>query len=395
MMTFKCFMGSLYFCVTIMCTVGAADVKPEDFVDANGNIDEQSLVEYLLWKKDLYYTHRKSSPAQKKEAVAVWLTDLEDHIGAPPPYTVEQVKKAQAPTKDAVRRDVARGLIREPLTLKNGTAVGPVRIRKTVEDWDKDLDDVSGASLGYQDNRLSSSHAWSAEGAVSYPFRRHNDLFRKPDSAFKSTDLTVLPTVSFKVNDLSDTAEGEVEDLVLGIPVSFGGNRKFSAGQWREEWMFHPFFQTDFHGDGEIVGANLEYEPLFQIGAFDVGQWHSFFGSPIAYLLRVRPKLEFSEVIDTSRFIDREEGDTWFRAGATLHLGIRPFGSSSPWELRTEYRFGHDLTDDDDSYSDLFEAKTTYWINENIGLSLRYQDGETPVSDKEIELLSLQLEIKM
>jgi hypothetical protein len=388
-----------------LCIVGSSavpgraaiqDVEPDAFVGGDSLLDQNELRRYHINRENL-------SPDEPltDSRVMVWLGDLRDHLKKEPPYTPDEVRRGENRTKDDVQRLEITGILRRSLTnAPFGEKWGPFRIRKNVDDWNKGLNDVSGASISYQKDWIEKAHTWSSEGALIYPILLTSASDR-PGTAYSSSELWIFPAATWKVSEISNKTN-DVEDLQFQFPISFGGNRRSFAGwhpsapwQWRDELTLSPFFHTDFHGEGKIVGGILNYEALFQFGNFEVGQWHSIGGTKVAYLFRARPKLEFSKVLQGSRFIDRPKGDEWIRGGATLDFGLRPFGKNAPWEIKSSYSSLYNFNGGKDAYSDLFEAKTTYWFNDNVGLSFSFQKGETPISDKAIKLLTLGLEVKL
>lgn len=380
-------------------------VFPEAFAGADNALNREELIEYLLCRKDVTYAtlmgYGGMTAAAKEAATANWLADIEDHIKHSPPYTPAEVRKAEqlpeyVESSGDEKPEPMDGIFENSRELGENGEIGPFRIRSAVEDWSKKLGDVTGATISYQENQLSDSTTWSAKGAIIYPIVFSDGTDRPEGAAFSSFVSAFTPAVNWNIVDVDGTDEGDVQELQFNLPFSLQGNH--SAIELRSELSLAPYYATDLSFDSSIVGASLVYEPIFQIGKhFDVGQFHSLGGKKKgpAYLIRLLPKLDYSNVLETSRFVSRPEGDEWFRAGGKVEVALRPFGKNARWELRGSYGAMWDLEGGDDDFSDLIEAKALFWLSESAGLSFSYQKGQTPVADKDIEMLSLGFELKL
>jgi len=380
-------------------------VFPESFTGTDGVISKEELIEYLLCRKDVTYAKLMSyggtTQAAKEAATANWLADIEDHIKHPPPYTPAEVRIAeQLPEYVEATGDEKPapmdGIFENSRKVGENGKIGPIRVRAAVEDWSKKLSNVTGATISYQDNQLSNTTTWSAKGALIYPIVFSDGTDRPDGAAFSSFTSALTPAINWNFVDIDNTDVGDVQELQFSLPYSLQGNH--SDIGLRSELMISPYYATDLSFQSSIIGASLVYEPLFQIGKnFDVGQFHSITGkkSGPAYLIRLLPKLDYSNVLETSRFVARAKDDQWFRAGGKIEAALRPFGKAARWELRGGYSAMWDLEGGDNNFSDLIEAKALYWLSESAGLSFSYQRGKTPVADKDIEMLTLGFELKL
>jgi hypothetical protein len=163
-------------------------------------------------------------------------------------------------------------------------------------------------------------------------------------------------------------------------------------------WVFQakPYFQTDFSFQDEIYGASASAE--FVGGVFGsqlyIGGFQNLGPSGLQYQLRVIPKLDYSVTERGGPYTDRKPGDDWFRLGGTFSLDLRLGGESfNPLDFGVSYSLLQTVSGSG-GYSGLFKTHVTWWVSENIGPSLEYTKGETPVADKPIDLLALTLELK-
>ncbi len=383
----------------------ADEVLPEPFAGTDGVLSKEEVIEYLLCRGNITYARLMKlggvTPHAKEQAVAGALRDLEEHIGHSPPFTPAEVRQGQQlpefkETNEDEPPKPLDGIFKNSRKVGDHGSIGPIRVRAAVEDWSKDLNEVTGATFTFQNNRLSSTDTWNAQGALIYPIIFKDGKVKDEDSIFRSYVAALTPAVSWNIVDVAGTDTGDAEELKFSLPFSLQGNHR--GARLRSEMMLTPYYQTDLGFDAGIAGASFTYEPLFQIGDhFDVGQFHSLTGkkSGPAYLIRLLPRLDYSNVLETSRFVSRTEGDDWFRAGGKVELAFRPFGENARWELRGSYSAMWNLLDGANEFSDLIEAKALFWLSENAGLSLSYQKGQTPVADKDIDLLTLGFELKL
>jgi hypothetical protein len=90
----------------------------------------------------------------------------------------------------------------------------------------------------------------------------------------------------------------------------------------------------------------------------------------------------------------RKEGDDWFRAGGLgsfdLRLGLKTFQSL---DAGVSYELLQAVSGSG-GHSYLFKTHCTLWLVENAGATVEYSKGDTPVSDKAIDLLTFGLEFK-
>ncbi len=284
----------------------------------------------------------------------------------------------------------------------NNTEYGPIKIRQKVEDWRiKDITKVNGASISYFDDRIENSGTWATQGSIIYPIVGTKQRKNPTSSGPVYEEWALLPSIQWA----RDTNQNELSfKLPISYYVSHTVNRKrdtsgklVGLSEWNDNFYVTPFYMTDFSFEGAMIGVELTYEPIIQVGSqFQTGSWISpFENSDIAYLFRVIPGINYSRVLSESSFIERKENDGKLAITAKLELGFMPFGENIPWEIHGTYDLSYDFTGDSNAYLDKWTANTTWWITDNVGLDLKYEKGDTPLTEKEIDLVTLNFEFRL
>jgi len=159
-----------------------------------------------------------------------------------------------------------------------------------------------------------------------------------------------------------------------------------------------PYFQTDFGIRHEIYGveANVEFVGnVFGSRVFYLGGYQNIGTSGFQYQLRLIPKLDYSVTERGGVHTTRKEGDVWFRLGGTgsldFRLGLQTFNAL---DAGVSYQFLETVSGSG-GYSYLFKAHTTLWLIENVGVTLEYSKGDTPVADKPIDLITFGTRIQI
>jgi len=394
------------------------------FAGGDGVLDIREAALYIAYRDEVPLSKllKPGQLALNSKDVAAALGDQIDDLRSATahgqPWTWQELDSAYPPkkTKSQKLAETPKWRQMEGLTsaIKIGEdgangSLGPIRLRKTADDLTKkDLKDAKGATVGFTYNRLQSGNgAWNSEGILDYPIALIRQL--GPGS---SLEFQAGPAVEWNLAETQEAGKNDVQELGFGLPMIFywtpgrekmtgtykeniaaGGDRIYSAlwiGQVK------PYFQTDFSFNHEIYGieASLEYVGgLFGSRVF-VGGFQNIGESGLQYQLRLIPKIDCSETAEAGEHTSRVEGDDWVRVGALASFDLRLGGASfNPWDLGVSYQFLETVSGDGD-YSDLFKAHITWWLSEHAGISLNYSRGETPVADKEIDLLALNLELK-
>ncbi len=283
------------------------------------------------------------------------------------------------------------------------------RLRGKLEDWAKSLRNVSGATLSYTDDNKEAEQSLSGTGALVYPV-----LISESEKGV-ARDTTLLPHVSWNFKNVANDDESNVEELKFGLPVNWDLQFKYRPKLPQNTWLIYAdlFYLTDFDFEGKVVGLEFSADPHLQFSTIpngidpkqctsercpswlEIGSYRAFSKkTETAYHLSLIPKLRYSEVLTPSPFISRADGDTELAVGADLELSIRPFAGGTGWEFKGGHSFRYDFKADGDEYSELDSLKASYWLSKNVGISLEYEDGRSPITDKEIDHVLLGLEAK-
>ncbi len=281
---------------------------------------------------------------------------------------------------------------------------GPIRLREKYEDWDKELREVDGAFISYSNDRIEDTGIWQSKGALIYPISKIYQPGRdsKDWDRLVFTKLALLPTIQWN-------KQANSEKLSFYLPIDYAVHHRIktkndSSGltEWRDDYYFSLSYMTDFDFEGAMLNVELAYEPTIRFGErFKTGSWHGLMDNSnrentgVIYLLRIIPGLTYSRVLSESAFIDRAENDDIFGATASLELRFKLFGDDSPWDIYGKYDFLYDFTGVLDGYSDRWSAGTVWWITENVGLDLNYEKGDIALTNKEIDLLTLKLRLRL
>lgn len=295
-----------------------------------------------------------------------------------------------------------KGLIGEPLLSKDGTMqYGPIRLRQKVEDWNKDIvvTGLGGASVSYAHDRIEKTGTWQSQGSLIYPI----EYVGEGVNYAGDLKFALLPSVTWDYYSVDSSSRADTEDLTFRIPVyctfmhdiQHNEDTPSDAGlmYWRSEFYFSPYYLTDFDFDGAMVGLELNYEPILGISQFHTGSWVKLLKeSDIAYLFRIIPGLTYGRVLEESPYINREENDDILALTTSLEVRFKLFGKSSPWEIYGTYDLWYDFNEETDEYSDILKIGSTWWFNEHIGMDIKYQKGDTILTNREIDLMTLNLQ---
>ena len=377
------------------------------------HLGEEELLK--LSKEDLvkrlqYFTAKLSAVRQSMDYEArKGVGALQAHLGgAPKPsYAVSDVRRAEhlivkpsgeiVPEKPKDETWTKPGLFGKPkdLATRDGKR-GPFLLRRTADDWSDDLTDATGAKVTYSDDRVSKQATWSSEGAIIYPIAI--GAKKDPDPGHpRSGDATVqiLPAVSWKIVDVAETKDGDVEELQFHAPVVW------STAQFNTGWLsrsvisFSPYGLTDFHFKGAVIGATASFAPFIfdRTSGFAINKGYTGLGyGPVMYRLGFEPGLDFNHLSSASRFITRDDHKDHFRIGGKAELALRSLNFPS-LELLISYQ-GFASISGGPSHSDLLSYSAKIWLNDYAGLSLDYQKGSTPIADKDVDLTTVGFEFR-
>jgi hypothetical protein len=403
------------------------NISAKTFAGPNQKLDRQQAALYIAYR-DNEPLAKFISPNQTAldfskvvDIMAEKLQDLELETGHDAPWTWQELDAAYPPqakseTSPSPGWKNIEGVTTAKKFKNNKTAssssLGPFRLRKTADDLTKkSLSDAAGATIGYTYNRLQSGDgAWNSQGILDYPvtWAREYGEYR----AGRSLELQLGPAVEWNLAETQQADGKDVQELSFEIPtiIYFSPGRQKMTCTYEENiaaagqtylsalWVFQakPYFQTDFSFQNEIYGATASAE--FVGGIFGsqliVGGFQDLGHSGLQYQLRVIPKLDYSVTERGGPHTDRKPGDDWFRLGGTVSLDFRLGGESfNSLDLGVSYSLFQAVSGSG-GYSGLFKTHVTWWLTENIGPSLEYSKGETPVADEPIDLLALTLQLK-
>jgi hypothetical protein len=349
----------------------------------------------------------KDLPGARKipYVTAPYITRTEEYNTTPPQ------KKTFSGREYEVKRDMDAYLKSLPPDTvpidRSASSLGPFRLRKDVKSFaqdmwalevskdPKDMASIQGASISYSNDFLIKGNgAWSTEGALLWPVT----FLEWPDKA-QSWAFHMAPAVYWKIQEQEKTAPSDINELRFSVPLSAGWRP--GTDTWRNEYFFNaePYYQTDTNFRGEILGATASFEYRNKY----LGHYWKIFGLGDRDLygrLRVTGIADYSSVENGSKYISRPEGSNWFRLGGEVAFDLGAFSSADtslatiqPITATVSYRFT-DAVSGEGGYADLLKANLTYWFNPYIGLTADYQRGQTPVADKDIDLLTIGLQIK-
>lgn len=422
----------LISCLTIILAGKNAALATEDNISAkafagpNQKLDQQQAALYIAYRDNeplaKFISPNQTTLDLKKIAyvMADKLDDLQSKTGHSAPWTWQELdaaypSQAKSETSPSPGWKDIRGVTTEK-KFNNGdttSSLGPFRLRKTADDLSskKSVTDVAGATIGYSYNRLKSGNgAWNSQGILYYPVawtREYGEY-----KAGESLDVQTGPAVAWNLAETQEADGKDVQELSFDIPtiIYFSPGRQKMTGTYEENiaaagqtplsalWVLQakPYFQTDFSFQNEIYGATASAE--FVGGVFGsqlyVGGFQDLGHSDLQYQLRVMPKLDYSVTERGGPHTDRKPGDDWFRLGGTVSLDFRLGGESfNPLDLGVSYSLFQAVSGSG-GYSGLFKTHVTWWLTKNIGPSLEYSKGDTPVADEPIDLLALTLQLK-
>lgn len=310
------------------------------------------------------------------------------------PYAIADVRQVLAPP--AVVPESSRLRLPGALgqkTVSSHGSMGPLLLRKSVDDGDKDLKNSAGAKLAHSRNRLTDKSTWVTEGALLFPMAGWSNE-RRADRL--SERWSMLLSASWKVVQVGQTTTGDAEELQFQAPFMKSINRGDGSALRNAEYKVTPYFLTDFGFRGKVAGASFSYTPYVKpaSGGVEVNTGYRFVSetSPLLYRLGLVPTLDYNHLFNTSRFITRTSHKDYFRGGGRAEIGLLTH-TLPAIELRATYS-GFWRIDGAPSQSDLLSLTTKLWLNPNAAVTLEHQKGDTPVATKEVDVTTLGLELR-
>jgi len=403
-------------------------LSARSFAGADGKLDRQ--------KAALYLAHRDKEPLAKfvgpgqtildtskvVEAMADKLDDLRSTTGHEEPWTWEELDHAFPPQKSPEQTEAGtpawkhiEGITKKKQFAKDSTieSIGPFLVRKSADDITKSLSDSKGATLAYSRNGLKTgSGAINSEGILDYPTLW--DLFQGGKG--KSLEMGLDFATQWKVAQVQDDRTKDVEQLTFLAPFTLycspgasqpgpsdGASALRTANAENHPssrllvFQAKPYFLTDFGFRDRIYGieANAEFVGnVLNLKSLYLGGFQNLGPRGLQYQARLIPKIDYSITERGGIHTSRKEGDDWFRVGGLgsldLRLGLKSFNAL---DAGISYQLLQTVSGSG-GYSYLFKTHCTLWLLENVGATIEYSKGDTPIADKPINLVSFGIEFK-
>jgi hypothetical protein len=395
----------------------AEQFSAKTFAGPDGNLDEQQAALYIVYR-DKEPLSKFMKPDQTtldlqkvKKAMAKKLDDLRSKTHKKAPWKWEDLDKAYPPKKSTQQEEAdlpawkrIDGItkIKELPTKRATNSIGPLILRKNSDELSQDdFTKVKGATLSYSRNALKSgSGALNSEGILDYPTKW--DLWQGKEG--RSIELGVDAAAEWKVSQTQGDPTKDVEELTFSTPLTFyispGASPKPNADTATSRLVLvqaKPYFQTDFGFRHEIYGVQASAEfigNLFGQSFLRLGDYQDTGIGTLQYQARLVPKLDCSATERGGIHTTRQEGDDWCRVGGLgsfdLRLGLKTFQAL---DAGVSYQLLQAVSGSG-GYSYLFKTHCTLWLIENVGATIEYSKGDTPISDKPVDLLSFGLEFK-
>jgi hypothetical protein len=282
---------------------------------------------------------------------------------------------------------------------------GPFRLRRNVGSMtdtfvetehvtdENALATVEGAKIGYSNNfDLAGNGAFNTEGALIWSVR---GIFEPEGSGDFLVHAGLATSWNVQEQEKPDTAD--INELKFGIPVATLLQGKWLPGSESQMLLLaEPYYQSDTRFDGDIIGITVSAE--YRNRHFgNYRNWTKIGRRNLDWRLRGLALADFSDVHQSSAFMKRTVDDDWTRFGAEtgLELGLFDYSGESklPVVLGLSYRFFQTVSGDG-GYADLLKANLTFWLNAYMAASVEYQRGETPVANKDIDLLTVGFQLR-
>lgn len=306
-------------------------------------------------------------------------------------------------TKPIVAKNEVPGVFGTPKKDENsGRSLGPFLLRRHPDQWHDDLKDADGARISYTDNRQAGKSSWSGEGALIYPIQLQGDESgRKRETG--SDRWLLLPSTSWHVNQVSRSTADDIEELRFQVPVTYSTPHRQLGWLRHSNFELTPFVLTDFSFRGLVSGATFEYAPYIKGGPIDINAGfrrlirtdapNRFFDS-LTYSIQLGALTDYSHLHSISQYIVRPDHPDYFRTGLKVKGQLKAkISESVELEGNVGYQGMVGLAGAPD-YRDLLTLSFKTWLNEYLGFSVEYQKGETPVAQKNVDLMTVGIEMR-
>jgi hypothetical protein len=261
-----------------------------------------------------------------------------------------------------------------------GFNVWGILIRESHEDITASSDitpisKVKAATLSYAYDYPSKSSTWMIKGSMMRPF-----FFAKEKKAF-------VPSVTFN-RVISDDSTKEANSFVPRL-----GYHHFLGSSDVHIFRFLLNYGTDFSFESAQYGAELEYEPVLEKLPF--GRYSVLIGQSNPALeirIKVVAQLQGGYVEESGNKENLKDESSYFRAGGKGTLDLRFF---ERLELSAGYTYLHAFEGTpENSQQKIFSASYSLGDDGNIALKVEYQYGNVPITQEEVENLTIGFGVK-
>lgn len=401
-------------------SVGAAEqFTARSFSGPDGQLDLQRIAFYIVYRDDEPLSkfippgQTELNPKIVVDAMADKIDDVRSKTGHCAPWTWQELDVVFPPKKTGSQADAALpewkridGVTKKKEFGKDSIlkSLGPFMLRKSTANLFNNLSDASGATLSYSKNGLKDgSGAFNSDGVLDYP--TNWNLYQGGHG--RSLEMGLDFATQWHIAQVQEDRSKDVEELTFSTPLTL----YLSPGMWTRNGVSNvdaassglliiqgkPYFQTDFGFRYEIYGVEATAEFVGSVlgsQSIYLGGYHNIGSSGLQYQLRLIPQLDYSVTERGGIHTTRKEGDDWFRLGGTgsfdFRLGLFTFKTL---DAGVSYHFLQAVSGSG-GYSKLFKAHITLWLIENVGATIEYSKGDTPVADKPINLITFGLEFK-
>jgi hypothetical protein len=382
-----------------------AQVTAKSFAGPDGLLDQQRAAFYIAFRdkeplsKFILPGQTVLDPVKVVDAMGDKLDDLRSKTGHEAPWTWQELDGAFPPSKTPLQTDATLPAWKkiEGVTRKKefgrGTAlesIGPIMLRKSGTDLTKSLTDSKGATLSYSENQLQTgTGALNSQGILDYPTLWNLHQGGQGRSVQMGLDLAT----EWNVAQVQNNPSTSVEELTFSTPLMLylspgagavnGASDINSASSRLLVIQGNPYYLTDFGFHDAIYGVQATAEfvgNLFGSRTLYLGGFQNIGPSAFQYQLRLIPQMDYSVTERGGIHTTRKQGDDWFRLGGTVSLDFRlGMQTFNALDAGVSYQL-LDAVSGSGGYFYLLQAHITLWLVENVGATIQYSKGSTPVA---------------
>lgn len=236
---------------------------------------------------------------------------------------------------------------------------------------------VKAATLSYAYDYPTKSSTWMMKGALMRPFFSEDE------------NRAVVPSITFN-RIISDDSTKEANSFVPRL----GYHQFINSDNVLQILRLFINYGTDFSFESSQYGVEFEYEPVFVKLPF--GRYYTVVASSTGSALEIRTKVfaqfqgGYVEKTGNKENLKAESG--YFRAGGKGVLDVRLF---EKLELTGGYTYLHAFEGSPEkSRHKVLGASYTLGENGNVAIKMEYQYGNIPITQEEVENLTIGFGIK-